>query len=114
MSRRYMMSVEISGFDVKRKDAIIEAAQTEWTFPGWDELAEPPLLWSKGEYNLYGGESEDEFANRLAAAIWVANRGPCEVEIVATYMEELPHETYKFDEDDPPKPIEGEPKEESA
>ncbi len=45
---------------------------------------------------LTGGESEEEFAERVARAVVKANGGPCEVEITATYLEDIPTETYSF------------------
>jgi hypothetical protein len=36
----------------------------------------------------------------LTKAIWIANGGSCEVEVNATYLEELPHEDYLFGESD--------------
>ena len=47
-----------------------------------------------------GGESEEEFAARVTHAVWKANGGYCEVEVTATYLEELPYTTHELDEDD--------------
>ncbi len=37
---------------------------------------------------------------RLAMAVFKANGGPCEIEVNATYLEELPYESYRFDRDE--------------
>ena len=52
------------------------------------------------EGNLCGGENEHEFADRLARAIWKANGGYCYVAVRATNLENMPYETYSYDEDD--------------
>jgi hypothetical protein len=49
---------------------------------------------------LGGGETEEEFADRFAKAVMKANGAPCEVDVCATYMEELPHERFCFDKED--------------
>ena len=57
-------------------------------------------LTASADDQLCGGETERQFAERLAKAIWTANGGPCEVEVRATYLEDPPHEEYSFDESD--------------
>jgi hypothetical protein len=101
MSRLYQMDLTVRGYRPEQVEAIIAAANGEWS---WGE--DGALSESGGELNgwgdgsLYGGEGEDEFAQRLARAVFIANGGPCEVEVRATYLEELPHEDYTFDGDD--------------
>lgn len=53
-----------------------------------------------GDGQLCGGESEDEFAERITKAIWQANGQFCSVEVCATYLEDLPCEQYQLDRDD--------------
>jgi len=60
-----------------------------------------------GEGLLGGGETEREFTERLSVAIWRANGAYCEVSVNATYLEELPSETYSLDEDDYARLIQG-------
>jgi len=98
MSRYYSMSVTITDFQAARSDAICEAASTEWSFDDWYSSEEEALS-SSGDGNLCGGESEDEFSERLAHAIWKANNGFCGVAVACTYMESLPYEEYEFDKD---------------
>ena len=98
MSRCYDMGVRVSGFDKKKVAEIENAAEEEWGFEDWFDYKGE--LDANGEGNLCGGEGEDEFSRRLALAIWKANGKYCKVEVCATLLEDLPHETYAFDEDD--------------
>ena len=103
MSRYYEMDLCVHRANPDRVDAVKKAAAEEWPFEDWYSLGYPDTptsFGSSGRDNLYGGESEKEFAERLVRAIWEANGGYCEVEVRATYLEELPYETYSFDEDE--------------
>lgn len=99
MSRVYDMTVEIEGYDKKLEEKIKSAASEEWPFDEWQQYPDCPLT-AGAEGNLCGGEQEDKFAARLAKAIWTANGGPCKVTVNATYLEDLPCETYALDEED--------------
>jgi hypothetical protein len=80
MSRYYEMNVQISGFNKDKKDTIVEAAREEWDgFEDWEE--QNTELHSIGDGNLCGGESEEDFQDRLNKAIVKANGGPCKVNI---------------------------------
>jgi hypothetical protein len=98
MSRWYEMSVTIEDFDKAKRDEIEKAASEEWEFE--DFGSNPDQIFSSGQSNLCGGESEDEFAKRLATAIFKANGKPCEVNVRATCLEDLPSESYSFSEGD--------------
>ena len=106
MSRSYGMHVKVIGFDPKRQSEIEDAANEEWSFGGWSDNKkfrkgkEPTEMDAYGESNLTGGEDEEEFASRLAKAVMKANGKACKVEINATCLEDLPHESYTFDEED--------------
>jgi hypothetical protein len=95
------MHATISKFDKTKADEIEEAANDEWNWKtnsgGNEEIS---LI---GQDNLCGGESEEHFANRLAAAIFDANGGPCEIHVNAICMEDLPYESYHFDKDKLPR-----------
>jgi hypothetical protein len=106
MTRLYQMSVAIRGFNPDRQREIQEAGSDEWPFEEWfhDDPATNPAvdvnrLTASGESSLCGGETEDEFARRFARAVWEANGGFCEVEVDATYLENLPCENHSFDEE---------------
>ena len=96
MSRYFSMFVRISGANPDRTEAVQQAAEGEWPFDTWHESA--GVLTSCGDGQLGGGECDDEFAQRLAKAIWAANGGFCQVEVSSTYLDDLPYESFCFDE----------------
>jgi hypothetical protein len=98
MSRYYGMSVTISSHNRERTEAIREAAAIEWPFEEWTNTDDQ--IYAYAEDNLCGGETEEQFAERLTVAIWRANGAYCEVSVDATYLESLPYETHSLDEDD--------------
>jgi len=98
MSRYYEMIITVSARALGRKDAIEEAARAEWDFGDCYEGEDSMTL--SGDGCLCGGESEDEFAQRITKAIWQTNGQFCSVEVCATYLESLPYETYQLDKDD--------------
>lgn len=98
MSRFYNMNVEISGHDADKTAAIKDAATREWEFNDWDVY--DGKLTANADGSLCGGETEKQFAERLSVAVWAANGKFCNVSIDATYLENLPCETYSLDEDD--------------
>ena len=97
MSRSYSMHVRVRDVAPERIQRVKQAANDAWDFDDWHEWENS--ISSCADVSLCGGETEDEFAERLAKAIWAANGGYCDVEVVATYLENLPCETYSFDED---------------
>ena len=98
MSRYYNMFVMIVGARPDRFDQIKAAASDEWDFGEWEE--HNGTMTASADDNLCAGETEQEFAERLAKAVWTANGSPCEVDVKATYLENLPHEEYSLDESD--------------
>ena len=98
MSRYYEMMITISDMAPDRKDAVEAAARAEWDFGDCYEGEGCMTLSGNGQ--LGGGESEDEFAQRITRAIWQANGQFCSVEVCATYLESLPCETYQLDKSD--------------
>ncbi len=100
MSRSYEMIVIVRGLDPARTEAVKEAAQSCWDFDDWFPRASEDGQQASGYGKLYGGEQENEFADRLAREIWTANGGYCEVEVRALCVDDLPYESYTFDEDD--------------
>ncbi len=98
MSRAYNMGVEISGYDASKTTAIKDAAAVQWEFDDWNECDGTLTAFADG--SLGGGETEEQFAERMSVAVWSANGKFCEVSIVATYLEDLPFETYSLDESD--------------
>ena len=102
MSSFYEMSVEVSGYDPAKVAEIQAAAEQEWPFDDWwragDENDSAATMHASGLNSLCGGESEEEFTERLSLAIWRANGGYCHVSVDATYLENLPYETHELDE----------------
>ena len=96
MSRSYEMAIEISGIKKERRKNIQKAVQREWNIEVFDFGNRDAF--ASGEGNLSGGESEEGFAERVARTIWQANGAYCQVAVKATYLEELPFETYSFDQ----------------
>lgn len=98
MSREYRMDIIVDKHNEEKYDDIKEAIEEEWVV---DDCLLTELEASfSGESSLCGGESEEEFAKRISTAIMKANEGPCKVTVHAAYLEDLPHETYNFDETD--------------
>lgn len=104
MSRYYEMYVELENVNPERVEAVQDAANAEWPFDDWHAYDAPgdrgAVRSASGRGNLTGGESEQEFAERLAKVIWRANGGPCLISLDATYLGELPYDSYSFDESD--------------
>ena len=105
MSRFYGMSVRISNHDPAKASAIIETAEEEWPFGSLTDNG--TSLSGYGEDNLIAGCSERDFAEQFTAAIWHANGAFCDVKVVATYLEDLPNESYCLDRGDYARLIEG-------
>lgn len=103
MSRCYGMNVTISGYNAANVKKIKAAAEAEWPFEDWlerDDDVFGKTLSSDNEGSLGGGETEEEFTERLSLAIWRANAAYCDVTVDATYLDELPCETHCLDEAD--------------
>lgn len=94
MSRSYNMVFTVSGAKPSLLDAIYEAIQGEWNVQSPWGHSDRTELRCDGDSNLCGGESEEEFADRMSVLIWQANQGFCEVEIAATCLENLPYENH--------------------
>lgn len=99
MSTAYEMGVTVTHFQLNKLPAIKQAAAEIWPFEYWFD-APNAILRGSGQSYLGGGESEEQFAQRLAAAIWDANRRFCDVEVEAVYLENLPCESYTFDREE--------------
>jgi len=107
MSIAYSMTFHVENFDPGKADAIMAAVNEEWGDENgsWREDAcckagSPERLVVVGDGNLCAGESEEEFTDRVSAAIWAANGGFCEVAVHATCLEELPYTTHWRTADD--------------
>ena len=97
MSRYYDMGVEILGYAPGREDQIKQAAEKEWPFVDWSSSGDENLQ-ASAQDSLGGGESEEQFTERLSVAIWRANGNFCEVVVGAAYLDNLPYETHVLNE----------------
>jgi hypothetical protein len=99
MGQLYGMDFNVTAYKPERESAIIKAIRGEWYFRPTAYLkASHGEICGYAEASLY--EGEEEFAEGVARAVWEANAGYCEVKVKATYLEELPYETYSFAEDE--------------
>lgn len=98
MSRRYGMTITLEGIECRKVRSVKRAANRQWPLEEWDYRS--GTLSSYAESDLAGGETEEEFTDRIAAAVWGANRAYCAVHVDATYLEELPYESHMRDEND--------------
>ena len=98
MSRFYEMAMEVSGIAKGKNQKIHHAVEEEWAVELFDFRKQSASFVGQG--SLSGGESEDEFAERVAHSIWKANGAYCKVQVKATYLEELPFEMHAFDHKD--------------
>jgi hypothetical protein len=88
------MDVSISKFNRKKREAITDAVQAEWQMEE-SYYANDTLSFSGKDY-LYAGTSDAEFAVDLAKVIFEANGRPCKIEVLSTYLENPPCESYSF------------------
>ena len=94
MSREYSVDLRVIGLNPYQVEEIREAAEHEWPFHDWYEREQE--LDVTATATLTSGESEKEFATRLAKAIWLANAADCYIEIHTAYIEVPPAETFCF------------------
>lgn len=97
MSRFYNMQIQISKFNKNRIKQITEACADEWSFDELDiyKAKTNSILSGEAEGYLGGGETEEEFTDRISEAIWKANKGYCPVSVTATYLEDMPYEIHE-------------------
>ena len=99
MSRLYGMNVTISDYVPERIEAIKRAAAEEWQFEDWFDR-DGGEVESYAESQLCGGETEENFTERLTHAVWQANGAYCDVSVSATYLEDLPCEVHSLGEEE--------------
>jgi hypothetical protein len=92
------MDIELKGVGPDRYSAVQGAIKALWPAEDWIHTGELSSAW--GESSLCGGESEEEFTDRLAEAIWRANEKYCQVTVTATLLENLPSEMHIRGDDD--------------
>lgn len=105
MSRYYEASVEIEEPDNSKLEKIKKACCEEWefdieAFQDFERGNGAKGIEAVAQSRLCGGETEDEFAARMAEAIWIANGGYCRVVVNTLYLEELPYTAYPMEEEE--------------
>ena len=102
MSRHYRINVEITDtgkmLNAKRQQ-IIDAFADIWPVDYDDTASAGDWMVMEGEENLYGGQSESEFVDQIAQAIWKAMGRYVVIQVTATYLDDLPCEMYERDQD---------------
>lgn len=100
MSTLYRVLVRIEENDPEKESIIQEALEEEWPFSNW--YSNDNELSACSEGSLGGGSLDREriFARKCAQKVWTANEGYCAVTIEMTCLENLPAESYTFDEED--------------
>lgn len=96
MSRRYEMDLSVKGY-TGAADALHDALQEIFDFDL--TFATADLIAFGGTGCLYGGESEEEFLERVSTAVWETNGGYCEVTLETACLEYVPRETHETTKD---------------
>jgi len=81
--------MDVTVRDVDNIADIENALDKEWAFSDISQLDDTLYLYGEGW--LCGGESEEEFVDRIAQSAWEANEGYCEVEVEAACLDDLPY-----------------------
>ena len=100
MECNYNMAVTLIDVKCENVDRVKEAANAEWPWSLSDWYKRSNLTYAIADGHFDDSETIDEFAQRLAKAIWIANGGYCAIDVVATELVERPYEMHSFDESD--------------
>ena len=100
------MGIRVTGYAPDKVAEIIAACTKQWWFRSDDfreksgtHAKQSSELIGRTQGRLYGGETEDDFVDRLAAAIWKANRAYCEVSVLSIPLELPYHEHLRWKPD---------------
>lgn len=103
MSQTYNMTLIVCGYVSEKVEAIRDEVNGEWEFDSWDKIkrsGEQSQLLGSGVGQLCGGETEQEFVDRMAKAIWRANGAFCEIEIQTVHLDDHLHDCHLVDQED--------------
>jgi hypothetical protein len=108
MSSLYSMLFHVERFNPDKVTDITAAIDGEWGSDENESYLEEAIIDSRwparlcvtGDGSLCGGESEEEFADRAAAAVWAANGEYCDIHVYATPLENLPYEIHSRERED--------------
>ena len=95
MSRHYRMNITIRDYNKEKIPDITDAVEEIWEEAETKYQDENELFYG-AEGWLCGGEGEEEFTRRLAKAVFEANGAPCDVEVGAVYLDDLPCEIHRI------------------
>ena len=89
MSRLYHVTVNVESINPEHLSEVADAAEDKSC------ISEPFDTLKKGIYgagmvSLTGGQSEQEYVTAVSRAIWIANRGYCEISIGMSCLEDAP------------------------
>ena len=107
MSQYYQMDLTVRGLKNKTEvTAVAKAIDDLWN---WEEdgMSSPDPskddgtleFFITGRGNIYGGQEPEELHETIAAAVWEAIKHFAEVNLRATYLEQIPYDEYDTDED---------------
>ena len=94
MGREYDMLITVTGHDLEKDPDVRDAILGMWTIDGYSRSPD------EGETNLVAWDMLGRIATDVANAVFKANGKKCHVEVVATFLDDLPYETYTFGPDD--------------
>lgn len=98
MSRSYDMQVTVSKFNPARQQNIEDICCFEFPFESLEIQpfdTESTMIGSTVG-DLYCGESEEEFSERLTKAIWAANSQYCPVTVRLLHLDALPYDVFEL------------------
>ena len=102
MSRSYDMQVTVRRFNPARSQNIEDICCFEFPFESLEiqPFDTEPVMVGTTVGDLYCGESEEEFSERLTKAIWAANDQYCPVTVRLLYLDTLPYDVYELGQND--------------
>lgn len=121
MSRYYEMQISVVDAEWSEdKTAAVKDAIEEEGWPvtdSWLDVGRSDTAYAAtfvGQSNLCGGESPDEFTQRIAHVIWGVLGHYCKISVAAVYLDDPPCEHFLADEEDYERYVEQSKKETNA
>lgn len=98
MSRFYQMELRVQGLSTVEKNLVRKVFSHLWEDPD-SEYDDDEECYFSANSNLCGGKSDADFAKQLTEAVWKELARFVHVQVISTYLESLPTETFESDED---------------
>jgi hypothetical protein len=95
----YQITVTVTQYDHCLADVISEALRVEFPLKAHRDSC-IDIIYAIGDIFIFKGESELNFVDRIAAAVFSVNRGPCTVKVSTLCMDTLPYEHHTRDSQD--------------